>query len=111
MKISVLLVSIIISLPVFAYACTGKVDRVQLTGAGSVEIISSELYGNSTGHTICNLSTVWKDVTVESCKGWYSLILSSIAQNVAIKIQYTTTACENVGEWSNANPPHMLSDI
>ncbi len=91
--------------------CVGKVDRVQLTGAGAVELISTPLYGNTTGRRVCNLSTAWKGVTPEACRGWYALILASLAQDREIKMQYPAgETCATQPSWSDANPPHMMSN-
>ncbi len=96
-----------------ASACTGYIKRVQLTKTGAVELIAPGLYKTSsgsddtTGHTICNMSVEWKGVTPETCRGWYSLVLSSIAQNKRIKMQIDSCTQE---PWGRANAPHMLSN-
>lgn len=94
-----------------ANSCIGKVDRVQLTGSGDVELISKDLYGEDTGKKLCEFSNSWKGVTPEVCRGWYSLILTTIAQSSELKIQYTDElVCSDVKDWGYAEAPHMLSD-
>ncbi|WP_444933926.1 hypothetical protein [Microbulbifer sp. JTAC008] len=91
--------------------CEGVVDRVQLTRVGNVELISNDLYGSSEGRLICNMSSSWNSVAPETCRGWYSLILSSIAQQSAIKVQYNEGgACAEQPTWSDSNSPWMISD-
>jgi hypothetical protein len=91
--------------------CSGAVDRVQLTRGGNVEVISASLFGSTDGRTVCNVNTEWKGVGVGSCKGWYSLLLASIAQNTPVKIQYDSgIACTETGAWGNAPAPWMLSN-
>ncbi|WP_444942013.1 hypothetical protein ACJJI3_07450 [Microbulbifer sp. ZKSA004] len=92
--------------------CEGEVDRVQLTRGGYVELISNELYGSSEGRRICNMSSSWNIVTPETCKGWYSLVLASIAQQSAIRIQYNEGGtCAEQPIWADSNSPWMLSNI
>jgi hypothetical protein len=102
---------VMLSSHVLADVCFGQVDRVQLTRGGNVELISSALFNSTDGRTICNINSVWKEVGVNSCKGWYSLVLSSIAQKSDVKIQYGSgVACAATGTWSSAPAPWMLSN-
>lgn len=108
-----ILAIILLSVSEYSYSCRGKVERVQLTGRGAVQVIAPDIYkkesgeGDSVGHTICNMSENWKGVTPETCQGWYALILSSLAQDKKIMMQITS--CTQAA-WSNANPPHMISN-
>lgn len=103
----------ILSAPVLSTTiCDGMVARVQLTREGNVEVISSQLYGNSDGRTVCNIHAEWKGVKPESCRGWYSLMLSSVAMKSKIRVQYSAgQTCAGQPSWSAANAPWMLSNI
>ncbi|GAA6167041.1 hypothetical protein [Sessilibacter corallicola] len=99
-----------LSLPVTAnVVCSGKIDRVQVTQQGHVELRSSEIYGNETGRTLCNLSFEYKNVATNTCQAWYSFLLASKAQKEAIRIQFYNGECSNQATWRDAEVPHMIS--
>lgn len=99
--------------PSLSLACVGKVNRVQLTRAGQVEIISSELFGSgSAGKAVCNVSKTWNGVAPESCRGWYALIIASLAQDKKVRLQYENTepSCRELPNWGDAPAPWMISN-
>lgn len=78
---------------------------------GTVELFASELYGDNIGRKLCNAETEWNDVSINACKGWYALLLSTIAQQKEIYIQYPNTeTCTEQKPYSEAGRPHMLSN-
>ena len=80
---------------------------------GMIELYASELYGSNHGRTICNITTTWKGVTAETCKAWYSNLLSLSAQNKPAVIYYLdneASACSNVAYYNEAVVPFGLAD-
>ncbi|GAB2189546.1 hypothetical protein MAH1_11540 [Sessilibacter sp. MAH1] len=105
-----LFVFLIILVPTaFADVCTGLPDRVHLAANGGVSLISQEIYESSKGKQICSVRETWKGVAPEVCNGWYSLILTTLAQKQPLKIQYLNDVqCVNVLDWADAESPHAL---
>ena len=95
----------------YSGSCSGKVGRVQMAYNGTVELFAFELYGDNVGRKLCNAETKWNDVSTNACKGWYSLLLSTIAQQKEIYIQYPhPQTCIEQKPYSEASRPHMLSN-
>jgi len=93
--------------------CEGKIDRIQVTKVGGVQLISIDLYGNGVGRTLCNLSVEWKGATPEACQNWHAKLLAHQAQSKRIRIQYNDSfaSCSDQLTWDNANTPWMISDL
>lgn len=39
------------------YVCTGKVESISQPWDGSITLVSSQIYGDGVGRTICNIKT------------------------------------------------------
>jgi len=92
------------------YACTGKVDGINQAYDGTVSLYSSAIYGNSVGHTVCNLTTTWKGVTSDTCKGWLAKMFLAQAQGTNITVQYNDnyTACSQQPSFADASNPWAM---
>jgi hypothetical protein len=94
-----------------AGSCSGKIGRVQMAYNGTVELFSAELYGDNVGRKLCNATNEWNGVSVDACKGWYSLLLSTVAQDKEVYIQYPgAETCIEQKAYNEAGRPHMLSN-
>ncbi|NKI97693.1 hypothetical protein [Rhizobacter sp. SG703] len=93
-----------------AYVCAGKIDAISQPYEGSVQLLSAQLYGDSTPRTICNLKSAWNGVDPATCKGWLAALLSAKAMSSVVNIQYndTTTACPQQAAYGNASAPWAI---
>ena len=92
------------------YTCTGKIERINQGYNGNISVVSSSIYGDTQGRTICSLNAERNGVSIETCKGWLSKLLSHEARGVNITIQYNdaTTSCDAQPAWSAAGNPWAL---
>ena len=111
MKWIIIFVAISFSPLSFAGKCEGLVDSVQLNRSGFVEIISEELYGvGSNGKAICNIQEVWKGVGLDTCKGWYALMLSASTLKIKVLMNYDSAIeCVDQPDWGDAHSPWVIS--
>ncbi|WP_353304612.1 hypothetical protein [Sessilibacter corallicola] len=89
------------------YQCQGLIKRINQSHDGSVYLISNEIYGDSIGRKVCDLSAEWKGVGVETCQGWLSKLLSFEARSALITVQYNDTleTCGSQLNWNDAERP------
>jgi hypothetical protein len=92
--------------------CIGKIDAVNTAADGYVAIISSEMFGDSAGRTVCNLN-VGGAVTVDACRSWVSQALASYASKTNFRVVYLNSAhssCSALPSWSFVEKPASLSN-
>ena len=114
-KYRITLVTIVLSMLSFnassaAYTCTGQIDAINQGYDGSVSVLSVAIYGDGQGRKVCSLNELWKGVTVDTCKGWLSKLLSFEARNSDITIQYNgaVTSCATQPAWESAEAPWSM---
>ncbi|TRY33399.1 hypothetical protein [Aliiglaciecola sp. M165] len=94
-----------------AFRCTGKITEIHLRHSGGVSIRSEGMWGGSSvGRDICNVSSEWNGVALETCKIWLSTALAAKARDIELSIQYTNDDynCETMPTWTNAIKPHAI---
>lgn len=115
-KILIFIFMTVLSSPAISgsYPCNGQIDLLAVTRDGSVEIYSTQMFGNKIkGRVICNISSIRKSVTPETCKSWYSTLLAQKAINSSSTIYYLdheARSCSAVPEFGNAVAPHAVAD-
>lgn len=93
--------------------CSGAIDMLFVKRTGEVELYSSQLYGNGIGRTICNTANAWKGITPDTCKVWYSNMLSSSAQSKPVVLYYLdseVSSCGNVQSYNDSPAPFGVAD-
>lgn len=90
--------------------CEGKVQSIAF-GAGSGTLTANTGYGV---HYLCNFNEVQFGVHPETCKAWYSMLLTAKASGKTIKQYYerTDTNCSTLGNWAAPNPhPYYIEMV
>jgi len=110
LKILFLLILLsLFSTQVYAYHfCRGQIKTVWIEGDGDVYIVGT--WRNK--HTqICNVSSAWKGVNVESCKTWVSLTQLAYAAKSDVLVRYhddAISSCTEVPEYGSAPAPNYV---
>lgn len=91
--------------------CSGTVSSVTAYADGSIWIKPS---WNSNAVQLCNASTVWKSVPLESCKRWHAQALLVRSTRETLVVYYASTAaastCGAIPAGSGADAPGYLTN-
>ena len=78
-------------------ACKAKVDWLDVTKSGTIQIMTKLDSANFKFHHICNLENLYKnEVGVSTCMAWYDLI-----SDASINLKEVTFAFENIQSCSD----------
>ena len=109
---SALLLTLATNSSIASIACTGQIDILVTTQSGMVELYSQEIYSDSLGRSICNVNSTWKSVPPDTCKIWYSTLLTQAAQKKSVNVYYLpheAASCNAVATYNNAVAPYAVS--
>lgn len=93
--------------------CIGKVERIYNHADGRMAISSTEIFGNTDGRDVCNLTASWKGISPEVCKTWLSQLLTSYAASKNLRIVYWDSLynqCSGQATWANAEAAGTISN-
>lgn len=81
-----------------AYACTGKVDRVSVSPAGTVNASFTFQTGGMAWQDLCNLTAESGGVSVSGCKGVLAVLMTArqTQQDVMMWFDNSTGSCTAV---------------
>lgn len=92
--------------------CVGIIDKINVSENGSLSIYSKDIYGDSSGRTICNLLKQ-DGIPVEICKLWSSQIMESYSSKRPLRIAFKEskyTSCLAHPLWDKADKPSTVSN-
>lgn len=91
--------------------CSGTVTAVTAHADGSISIKPSWNYSSV---QLCNATTVWKGVPLESCKRWHAQALLARSTRETMVVYYPSTAaaanCAAIPAGSGADAPGYLTN-
>lgn len=94
-----------------ALTCSGTVTSVTAHADGSISIKPSWNYSSV---QLCNATTVWKGVPLESCKRWHAQALLARSTRETMVVYYPSTAaatnCAAIPAGSGADAPGYLTN-
>ncbi len=92
--------------------CVGKIDKINISASGALSIYSKEIYGDTSGRTICNLITQEK-VPVKVCELWSTQVLESYSSQKELRIAFKESkykTCLGHPIWDKADKPNTISN-
>ncbi|WP_439535382.1 hypothetical protein [Methyloversatilis sp.] len=107
-----LLASLVVpTLQAATLTCSGTVTSVTAYADGSIFVKPSWNYN---ALQLCNATTVWKSVPLESCKRWHAQALLARSTRETMVVYYpstaTATTCVAIPAGSGADAPGYLSN-
>jgi|GEM_PF-6236497 len=86
--------------------CSGKIERVLVRDDGALGIVSSGIYGNTTGRDLCHVDNSIGVVSPSTCESWMKLATTSKITGFNLVVVYnSSSSCSAVSDWGNAEIP------
>jgi|GEM_PF-1320431 len=108
----IVVISILLSVPILSgsaqniVACQGKVSQALTYRDGRVMIYGS---WRNDWTQICNVKTVWKDVSTEACWNWFALVNEAFSKGDDILVYYSNVpdgmTCETLPTYGSSLSP------
>ena len=96
-----------VALPVTAATqwCDGKIAHTFADRSGGVYIFGT---WRNDWQQICNLNFVWKEISVSSCRAWFSTSQTAVVTQQPVIVSIDTTSCATMPTYGESPSPIYL---